>query len=135
MGVVVANGMFGQPLLALSTRIRSGPAQWLSEVVATFGLVALIGACERSRAPTAYPVAGYIMAAYWFTPSTSFANPAVTLARAFSDTFTGIRPADLLGFVVAQCAGAALAMAALGSLRPRVDHSNQAAIEGEGLER
>ena len=111
-GVVCAHLMFGEPALAASTHERSGLAQAFSELVATFGLLAVIFGCAR-RAPIATPfaVGAYITAAYWFTASTSFANPAVTLARAATNTFSGIRPADAPGFLVAQLAGAALATA------------------------
>ncbi len=113
-GVAVANAMFGKPLLFAAQHVRSGPAQLLGEAVATFGLVFVIFVCSRARpAAVPYVVAAYITAAYWFTSSTSFANPAVTFARSLSDTFTGIRPADVPGFVVAQVAGAALALAVL----------------------
>jgi glycerol uptake facilitator-like aquaporin len=105
--------MFETPVFSLSRHARAGPAQLFSEVVATFGLVLVIGACVRRR-PDAVPwaVASYISAAYWFTASTSFANPAVTLARAVSDSFAGIRPADVPGFIVAQAVGGALAVVA-----------------------
>jgi len=118
-GVVLANVMFGEPAIAWSTHARSGGPQWLSEFVATFGLVAVIWGTVRSR-PAAVPfaVAAYIVAAYWFTPSTSFANPAVTIARAFTNTFAGIRPADVVPFVVAQLAGAAAATALFHWLVP-----------------
>jgi len=94
-GTLVAHAMFALPLVSLSRQVRHGPAQMLSEFVATFGLVCVIGGCARSR-PTAAPfaVGSYITAAYWFTASTSFANPTVTVARTLSDTFAGIRPAD-----------------------------------------
>jgi glycerol uptake facilitator-like aquaporin len=109
-GVAAAHGMFGEPLFFASQHVRTGPAQWWSECVATFGLVAVIIGCSRSRpAVTPFAVAAYITSAYWFTSSTSFANPAVTLARAASDTFAGIRPADAPGFIIAQLAGAAVA--------------------------
>jgi glycerol uptake facilitator-like aquaporin len=106
-GTVLAHGMFGLALLQVSTNVRSGGGQWLSEAVATFGLVFVILAGLRAR-PVAIPwiVGLYITAAYWFTASTSFANPAVALARSLTDTFSGIRPADLPGFVVAEMAGA-----------------------------
>lgn len=106
-GVASAHLMFGLPPFFQSHHARSGPAQLWSEFVATFGLLAVIWGCSRSR-PTAIPyaVGAYITAAYWFTASTSFANPAVTLARAASDTFAGIRPADAPGFIAAQLAGA-----------------------------
>jgi glycerol uptake facilitator-like aquaporin len=109
-GVAVAHVMFGKPLFFVSTHERSGIAQMVSEFVATFGLLAVIWGCARRR-PDAVPfaVGAYITAAYWFTSSTSFANPAVTLARAASDTFAGIRPLDVPGFVVAQLLGAAAA--------------------------
>lgn len=109
-GVAAAHLMFGEPLFFASQHMRTGPAQWWSEFVATFGLVAVIIGCSRSR-PTITPfaVAAYITAAYWFTASTSFANPAVTLARAASDTFAGIRPMDAPGFIAVQLCGAAVA--------------------------
>ena len=112
LGVLVAHGMFGLPLVSLSTHVRTGPAQWLSEVVATFGLLGTIfGVSRRTPAATPYAVAAYIVSAYSFTASTSFANPAVTLARALTDTFAGIRPEDVPGFVLAQLVGAAAATA------------------------
>jgi glycerol uptake facilitator-like aquaporin len=99
--------MFGLPLFSTSTHARSGPAQLFSEFVATFGLMAVIWGCARHRPSTApYAVGTYISAAYWFTASTSFANPAVTLARSVTNTFSGIRYTDLAGFVGAQLAGA-----------------------------
>jgi glycerol uptake facilitator-like aquaporin len=106
-GVAVAHLMFGFPLFSASTHARSGGAQVFSEFIATFGLMAVIWGCAHSR-PHAVPyaVGAYITAAYWFTASTSFANPAVTLARSSSNTFAGIRPADVAGFIVAQIAGA-----------------------------
>jgi len=109
-GVGAAHMMFGLPLFFASRHVRSGPAQLWSEFVATFGLLLVILGCSRTR-PSAVPwaVGSYITAAYWFTASTSFANPAVTAARAASDTFSGIRPADVPGFVAAQLAGAAAA--------------------------
>jgi glycerol uptake facilitator-like aquaporin len=105
-GVAAANAMFGMPILFASQHARSGLAQVFSEFVATFGLMAVIWGCVRKR-PSAVPaaVAAYITAAYWFTASTSFANPAVTLARAATDTFAGIRPSDVPGFVLAQLVG------------------------------
>ena len=111
-GVAAAHGMFGEAVFFASRHVRTGPAQWWSEFVATFGLLAVIISCSRTRpAATPFAVAAYITAAYWFTSSTSFANPAVTLARAASDTFAGIRPQDAPGFVVAQLVGAAAAVA------------------------
>jgi glycerol uptake facilitator-like aquaporin len=112
IGVATAHLMFDVPLFSVSAHVRAGAAQLLGEFVATFGLVATILGCARAR-PTAVPfaVGAYITAAYWFTSSTSFANPAVTLARAVSDTFAGIRPLDVPGFVVAQLTGALAAHA------------------------
>ena len=109
-GVGAAHLMFGLPLFFASRHVRSGPAQLWSEFVATFGLLLVILGCSRTR-PSAVPwaVGTYITAAYWFTASTSFANPAVTAARVASDTFAGIRPADVPGFVASQFAGAAAA--------------------------
>jgi glycerol uptake facilitator-like aquaporin len=106
-GVAAAHLMFGEPVFFASTHVRTGMAQWWSESVATFGLLAVIISCSRSRpAVTPFAVAVYITSAYWFTSSTSFANPAVTLARAASNTFAGIRPDDVPGFIVAQLLGA-----------------------------
>ena len=111
LGVVVAHVMFGAPaLLFASHHERSGMAQLVSEFVATFGLLAVIWGCARRRAAAVpFAVGAYITAAYWFTASTSFANPAVTIARSASDTFAGIRPIDVPGFIVAQVLGAAAA--------------------------
>jgi glycerol uptake facilitator-like aquaporin len=106
-GVATAHLMFGLPLFSASTHVRNGPAQLFSEFIATFGLLCVIWGCVRHR-PSAVPfaVGAYITAAYWFTGSTSFANPAVTIARSVSNTFSGIRPADADGFLAAQFAGA-----------------------------
>jgi glycerol uptake facilitator-like aquaporin len=111
IGVWTAHLMFDLPILQASTHARTGLGQWTGEFVATFGLIAVIEGGRR-RAPGALPamVALYILAAYWFTSSTSFANPAVTIARALSDTFAGIAPADVAGFIAAQAAGAAAAV-------------------------
>ena len=109
-GVAIAHLMFGLPLFFASRHARSGWRQMFSEFVATFGLVAVIWGCVRFRsALVPFAVAAYISAAYWFTSSTSFANPAVTLARSASDTFVGIRPIDVPGFIGAQLLGAAAA--------------------------
>jgi glycerol uptake facilitator-like aquaporin len=109
-GVAVANTMFGLPLFFISHHVRTGQAQWLAEFVATFGLLTIVWGSARSRSPfIAFSVAAYIVAAYWFTSSTSFANPAVTFARSLSDTFAGIRPQDAPPFIVAQFLGAACA--------------------------
>jgi glycerol uptake facilitator-like aquaporin len=111
-GVALANTMFELPVLFASQKVRTGPGQWLSEFVATFGLIVVIAATGRLTSRFAVPaaVAAYISTAYWFTASTSFANPAVTLARSLSDTFAGIRPVDVPAFVVAQMIGAIAAM-------------------------
>lgn len=113
-GVAAAHLMFGEPLFVASLHERSGAAQWWSEFVAMFGLIAVISSCGRAR-PAAVPfaVAAYITAAYWFTASTSFANPAVTIARAATNTFSGIAPADVIPFVVAQLAGTLAAVLAM----------------------
>lgn len=118
-GVAAAHLMFSLPLFFASEHVRTGPAQWWSEFVATFGLLGVIIGCSRSR-PTVTPfaVAAYITAAYWFTSSTSFANPAVTLARAATDTFAGIRPVDTLGYIAAQVLGAATASIVFCWLHP-----------------
>lgn len=110
-GVAVGNLMFELPAFSVSRHARQGPAQFLSEVVATFGLLAVIWGCSRRRSPAAvaFAVGAYIAGAYWFTASTSFANPAVTCARAATDTFAGIRPVDVPGFVAAQLLGAGAA--------------------------
>lgn len=110
-GVAAADVMFELPVFFASQKARHGGAQLFSEFVATFGLLSVIWGCVRLKQKSVVPfaVAAYITAAYWFTSSTSFANPAVTLARSASDTFAGIRPADVLGFVVAQFLGAATA--------------------------
>ena len=109
-GVAAAHLMFGEPVFFASGHVRTGAAQWWSEFIATFGLLAVIIGCSRSRpGMTPFAVAAYITAAYWFTSSTSFANPAVTLARAASDTFAGIRPIDAPGFIIAQLLGASAA--------------------------
>lgn len=110
-GVAAAHVMFGEAVFFLSGHVRAGGAQLFSEFVATFGLLAVIWGCVRLRSAGVVPfaVAAYITSAYWFTASTSFANPAVTLARAASDTFAGIRPVDVPGFIVAQLAGAIVA--------------------------
>jgi glycerol uptake facilitator-like aquaporin len=118
-GVAAAHLMFGQTLFSASQHVRSGSAQVFSEFIATFGLLSVIWGCVRLRsAAVPFAVGAYITSAYWFTASTSFANPAVTLARAASNTFSGIRPADILGFIVAQLAGAAAATALFHWLVP-----------------
>lgn len=113
LGVMLAHAMFELPLLQVAVTVRSGMGQWIAEGVASFGLVLAVLGAIRANANVAVTVACYIIAAYWFTASTSFANPAVALARAFTDTFAGIRPSDLPAFLLAECAGA-LAAAGLG---------------------
>ena len=108
-GAVAANFMFGSPLVSFSHHVRSGTAQVASEFIATFGLLCVIWGCSGVRSTVAFAVGAYITSAYWFTSSTSFANPAVTLARCLSDTFAGIRPKDVLPFVLAQLLGAVAA--------------------------
>jgi glycerol uptake facilitator-like aquaporin len=118
-GVAAAHGMFGEPVFFASQHVRTGMAQWFSEFVATFGLLATIwGVVRRRSNAVPFAVGAYITAAYWFTSSTSFANPAVTLARAASDTFAGIRPADAPAFIVAQLLGAGAATALFRWLVP-----------------
>ena len=110
VGVALAHGMFGDPILQLAVKPRPEPGMWLAEIVATAGLVATILGCRRWRPEaTPYAVGLFISAGYWFTSSTSFANPAVTVARAFTDSFTGIRLADAPAFIAAQLIGAVLA--------------------------
>src|SRR3954462_6392224 len=106
-GVFLAHRMFDLPLLQTSVHVRAGVGQLVSEFVATFGLLSVIGGCSRKRpGVTPFAVAAYITAAYWFTASTSFANPAVTIARSLTNTFAGIRPGDVVGFIAMQIAGA-----------------------------
>ena len=112
LGVWAAHVMFQLPIWQFSTTVRSGTGQWFAEAVATFGLVlVIIGCLARNAAAVPYAVGLYITAAYWFTASTSFANPAVTIARALSDTYAGIAPAGIAAFIVAQLIGALLAVA------------------------
>ncbi|HEX4322916.1 MAG TPA: MIP/aquaporin family protein [Acidobacteriaceae bacterium] len=119
-GVAAAHGMFGLSVFSVSTHARSGPALAFSEFVATFGLMAVIWGCARSRPSIApFAVGCYITAAYWFTASTSFANPAVTIARSLTNTFSGIRPQDAPAFLAAQLAGAFCATLLLDWLVPR----------------
>jgi len=112
IGVWAAHLMFDLPVWQLSSTVRSGPGQWLAETIAAFGLLLTIFGClANARGAVAYAVGLYIVAAYWFTASTSFANPAVTLARSLSDTFAGIAPSGVLAFVIAQIVGALAATA------------------------
>lgn len=120
IGVWAAHLMFDLQVWQVSSTVRSGPGQWLSEAVAAFGLLLTIFGClANARAAVPYAVGLYITAAYWFTASTSFANPAVTLARSLSDTFAGIAPAGIAGFIAAQIVGAIAAMAVARWLWPR----------------
>lgn len=129
-GVATAHVMFGEALFSASQHVRSGPAQLASEFVATFGLLSVIwGVSRRHGHYTPFAVGAYITAAYWFTASTSFANPAVTLARAASDTFAGIRPADAPGFIVAQLVGAAAATALFRWLVPALPQTADRVID------
>jgi glycerol uptake facilitator-like aquaporin len=135
VGVAVANLMFELPALAVSQHARAGSAQLLSEFVATFGLLSVISGCSRLRSSVAvaFAVGSYITAAYWFTASTSFANPAVTVARALTDTFAGIRPIDVPGFMVAQILGAACATGLFRWLVPALPDAARR-IGGRGME-
>jgi glycerol uptake facilitator-like aquaporin len=120
-GVWIAHTMFGLAAFTWSSHVRSGSAQVFSEFVATFGLLGVIGGCARRRPDmTPFAVAAYITAAYWFTASTSFANPAVTMARSVTDTFAGIHPANVIGFIAGQLGGAAAATLLFSWLVPAV---------------
>ena len=134
VGVGTANLMFELPVFFRSQKVRSGSAQWLSEFVATFGLLAVIWGCVRLRSAVVVPfaVAAYIAAAYWFTASTSFANPAVTLARTMSDTFAGIRPIDAPAFIAAQFLGAVAATLLFRWLVPTTTEDAKAVILPHG---
>ncbi len=122
LGAILAHSMFDLSPVGLSTHVRTGGAQWISEVVATAGLV-WVAFSAPSIASAAWRVPAWIGAAYWFTASTSFANPAITLARSLSDTFSGIRPMDVPGFVAAQLIGALLGYGLLRALSPRRVHA------------
>ena len=135
-GAVCAHLMFGLPVISLSQHVRSGPAQLFSEFVATFGLLSVIWGCSRFRSSVvAFAVGSYITAAYWFTASTSFANPAVTIARALSDTFAGIRPVDVGGFVLAQLVGGISATFLFRWLAPGLVADAKAIVTPHGTER
>lgn len=122
LGVWAAHLMFEQEIMQASQKLRDGPAQWFSELVATFGLMFVILATLKTRASFVPSAVGlYITAAYWFTASTSFANPAVTIARSLSNTFAGIFPGHAPAFIVAQCAGAVIAVGAAALLFGRID--------------
>ncbi len=127
LGVIAAHGMFDLPLLQTSQTLRSGPGQWLGEFMATFGLVAtILGTIAVRPTAVAWTVGLYITAAYWFTSSTSFANPAVTLARTLTDTFSGIAPGDAPAFIIAQLIGATLATWVCGWLYRSMTFGQQA---------
>ena len=130
-GAILANLMFGLAAVNISTHVRSGSSTLLSEVVATFGLLLVIFGLVRGGRSTWIPaaVASYIVGAYWFTSSTSFANPAVTIGRTLSDTFAGIAPVSVPGFVVAQCIGAAVAVAAVIVLWPHPSSEPVTAVD------
>ena len=132
-GAVAANLMFELSPINLSVRVRTGPAQWLGEFIATFGLIAVIWGCSRRQSlqVTAFAVASYIGGAYWFTSSTSFANPAVTIGRSLSNTFAGIRPGDVPAFIAVQLIAAVSAMLVLRWLIPR-EASDDITVPHEG---
>ena len=131
LGVIVANLMFDLDAVSVSTQERGGGGQLLGEVVATIGLVLVVFGTLRSTRPetVAFAVGGYIAAAYWFTSSTSFANPAVTIARMLSDTFAGIAPASVPGFIAAELLGALLAIGLVWWLYPRLHESGDRTLE------
>lgn len=130
LGAVLANAMFDLPPLQISEKVRATPGLWIGEIVATAGLIALIFALARTgrAALSAAAVGAYIGAAYWFTSSTSFANPAVSIGRIFSDTFAGIAPASVPGFVIAQIVGAALGAGLVLALYPDVSRAAAAVV-------
>jgi glycerol uptake facilitator-like aquaporin len=129
IGVAIANVMFDEPMFAWSRHARTGWSQALSEFVATFGLLAVIWSCSRRRtAAVPFAVGAYITAAYWFTSSTSFANPAVTLARTLTNTFTGIRLIDVWPFVAAQVVGATAATVLFRWLVPQLPETAEAVV-------
>jgi glycerol uptake facilitator-like aquaporin len=134
-GVLAAHGMFDLPLIEVSRHVRTGPSQWWSEVVASFGLLTVIlNVAKRRMEFVPVAVGGYITAAYWFTASTSFANPTVTIARSLTDTFAGIRPVDTPGFIVSELAGGALAVLLFLWLERAHSHSTSStnAVAGQG---
>jgi glycerol uptake facilitator-like aquaporin len=132
-GVATAHLMFGLRLYSASRHVRAGGAQIFSEFIATFGLLAVVWSCVRFRSQAVpFAVAAYITAAYWFTASTSFANPAVTLARSLTDTFVGIRPVDSPGFIIAQLAGAAAATLLFRWLIPSLPKNSKSVMLPHG---
>jgi len=135
-GTVVAHLMFGLPVISLSQHVRAGSSQWLSEFVATFGLLSVIWSCSRTRTSIVpFAVGAYITAAYWFTASTSFANPAVTISRCLSNTFAGIRPFDVPWFVLAQFLGGFAATALFRWLIPNLEAQAKDVLLPHDLER
>lgn len=135
LGAILAHAMFDLPWLQSSAHVRTGPSQWLAEAVATFGLVLVVLGHQRPG-DAAWMVAAWVGGAYWFTASTSFANPAITIARSLSDTFSGIRAADVPGFIIAQLAGALLALLVARQLFPteRATSVERPATGPSGLE-
>ena len=130
LGVWITHLMFGMPILQFSNKVRTGIGQWSGEAVATFGLVlTILGTVHHRRSAVPASVALYIAAAYWFTSSTSFANPAITIARALSDSFAGIAPADVPGFIAAQLCGASLAAWCAGKLFDNPDDAENQSPE------
>jgi glycerol uptake facilitator-like aquaporin len=135
-GTLTAHAMFGLSLISVSHHIRSGPSQIFSEFVATFGLLCVIWGCSRHRSNlVAFAVGSYITAAYWFTASTSFANPAVAISRSLSDTFSGIRPIDVPLFVIAQIAGALAATFLFRWLSPDLQAQSKNVIVAHSSDR
>jgi glycerol uptake facilitator-like aquaporin len=133
-GVVLAHVMFDAPLISASQHVRAGPSQLVSEFVATFGLISVIWSCGRTRSDAVpFAVAAYIVAAYWFTASTSFANPVVTLARSLTDTFAGIRPIDVPGFICAQVLGGAAAALTFAWLSPLALRDDTASVRPSSM--
>jgi glycerol uptake facilitator-like aquaporin len=123
IGVWIAHAMFAVPIVEVSRKLRDGPPQWLSEFVATFGLLLTIAGCARKPDTTPALVGLYIAAAYWFTASTSFANPAVTIARSMTDSFAGIAPSSIIGFIGAQIVAVFVAAPLLRVLYPKTGHA------------
>ena len=135
-GAIAAHLMFGLPVVSLSQHARTGPPQWFSEFVATFGLLSVIWGCSRTRSSVVpFAVGAYITAAYWFTASTSFANPAVTIARCLSDTFAGIRPIDVAWFVLAQFLGGFAATLVFRWFVPNLQVRAKEILQAHGLEK
>jgi glycerol uptake facilitator-like aquaporin len=129
LGVFAAHAMFAEPVLQVSEHVRAGTAQMFSEFIATLGLLSVIWGCSRRKPDSVAMAVGlYIVGAYWFTASTSFANPAVTVARSLTNSFAGIRPADVPGFVIAQLAGAAAATLLFRWFEKRAEHSARPSV-------